>query len=93
MSRLPPGCVVHKLAAYDLRGFYDKFKDFIWTKDFVLERPSIKSVHAYDIFRGTERICRGAPGLASIPLPGIKTLEQEPDLLGVTYVPPKTIFV
>ena len=93
LSRLPPGYVINKQAAYDLRGFYDKFKDFTWTTEFALERLSIQSVHFYDMFKDSEFIGRGASELASIPLPGIKHLEQESELLGVTYVDRQAILI
>lgn len=92
-SQLPPGYVIHKQATYDLRGFYNKFKDFTWTTEFALERPSIQSVQIHEMFKGSELIGHGAPELASIPLPGIKHLVQEPELLGVTYVPRKIMLI
>ena len=84
---------MNRQATYDLGDFYDKFKDFSWTTEFALERLAIQSVHAYDMFKDSELISRGATELASIPLPGINHLEQEPELLGVTYVDRKAILI
>ena len=76
---------VYKLASWDLRDVYDKYRDFSRAADFDLERLSIVEIHAKDIWKDGRVIGRGSLEVASVPLPGIKHLEEQPALKNVTY--------
>ena len=92
-ARLPEGVRRNLLKSYDLRESYNKFRNLTWAADFALERLSIVDVHPPNIIKDGRVTGRGHEEIASIPLPGIEHLEQEPELQGVTYVRPQWVFL
>ena len=75
---------VTRLASWDLRELYDKYRNFSWAADFALERLSILDVHAQDIWKDGRLIGRGSQEFASVPLPGITYLGEQSALQNVT---------
>lgn len=92
-ARLPDNERRNSLMSYDLRDFYDKFQSLTRAANFALERLSIFVVHPCNIVKEGRVIGRGHEEVASIPLPGIEHLEQDPELQGVTYVPRQMMFL
>ena len=92
-ARLPEGVRRNLLKSYDLREFDNKFRNLTRAADFALERLSIFEVHPQNIIKDGRVIGRGHEEVASIPLPSIEHLEQEPELQGVTYVRPQWVFL
>ena len=89
LSRLPDGQVVYRLATFDLREFYNKFKDVMWAANFPLERLCLSELNSCDIVKDGILIGRGCREMASVPLPGVQRLGTEPELQGVEYVQPR----
>ena len=87
------GVTVKQLASWDLRNLYNKYRDHTWAENFPLQRLTIAEVKSRDIWKYGEIIGRGCPELASVPLPGIKHLEQDAALEDVTYEGYERIFV
>ena len=79
------GLTATRLASWDVRDLYAKYRDNTWAADFPLQRLCITEVRSMDICKDGEIIGRGCPELASVPLPGIKHLEQDAALEDVTY--------
>lgn len=84
---------VLRLASWDLRELYDKYRNFSWAADFALERLSIVDIHAQDIWKDGRVIGRGSQEFASVPLPGITYLGEQSALQNVTYSRPPLVFV
>lgn len=87
------GVTLKQLPSWDLRNLYNKYRDDTWAENFPLQRLYIAEVRSFDIWKDGEIIGRGCPELASVPLPGIKHLEQDPALEDVTYKDCERIFV
>ena len=73
------------LPSWDLRYLYNKYRDHIWAENFPLQRLHIAEIKSLNIWKDGKIIGRGCPELASVPLPGIKHLEQDTALEDVTY--------
>lgn len=93
ISQLSQGQVAYRLASFDVRDLYSKFKDVTWAANFALERLSLSLIGSRDIVKDGRIIGRGFQETASVPLPGVKRLEAEPELQGVEYVRPRAIFL
>lgn len=87
------GQFVYRLASFDLRPLYPKFQTISWTSDFPLARLSLTEMTPFDMIKDGRKIGRGYREVASVPLPGIEQLEEEPELRDVTYVKPKVIHI
>lgn len=87
------GRPVYRQASFDVRALYDKFKAFEFTSTFALERLCITGIHPRNIVKEGRVIGRGSEEVASVPLPGVNHLEEQPELKNVTYVDTGTTFV
>lgn len=87
------GMTVNRLGSWDLRNLYSKYRDHTWAANFALERLCIAEVKSMEMWKDGEIIGRGCPELASVPLPGIKHLEQEAALTNITYKDFERIFI
>ena len=87
------GRPVYRQASFDVRGLYDKFKAHDFTATFALERLCVTGIHTMNIVKEGSVIGRGSEEVASVPLPGIDHLEEQPELKNVTYVDTGTTFV
>ena len=87
------GRPVYRKSSFDVRGLHHNFKAFAFTSTFALERLCITGTHHMNIVKEGRVIGRGSEEVASVPLPGIDHLEEQPELTNVTYLETAITFV
>lgn len=92
-SRLPKDFVLFKTARFDMREFCNRFQNMTWASDFALERLCIGGLKRFEIIKDGRSIDHGFEEIASVPLPGINQLDEDPFLKDVEYAKLKPIIL